>query len=229
MHECTENPPALFDPNGLLRRGVKSTLVKVILEETQIDTSKCLPDDEKSTAVVVDAMHMVRKWSFLSNENFDDVQARYRRNLCLDTPVGTGSVHFICDRYDCEPSLKAMERQHRASTKYQKIFEIDAHVPTPPFKDFVNHSQNKARLLEFLCMSWSNARDLGNIKLLLSGGFSDKRTTLLVDQHATNNIVELESNHEEADTQVILDILYSFEYMQAERAWLCLAMTHMSL
>ena len=217
MHECTENPSALFDPNGSLRRGVKSTLVKVILEETQTNMSKCLPDDEKSMAVFVDAMHMVRKWSFLSNENFDDVQVRYWHNLCLDTLVGTGSVHFICDWYDCEPSLKAMGRQHRASTMYQRIFELDAHVPIPPFKDFVNHSQNKARLLEFLCMSWSNARDLGNINLLLSGGFSDKRTTLQVDQHASHNVVEPESNHEEADTRVILHILYSFEYMQAER------------
>ena len=115
------------------------------------------------------------------------------------------------------PSLKSMERQHRTSTKHQKIFELSAHVPTPPFKDFVNHSQNKAQLLAFLCMSWSNARDLRNIKLLLAGGFSDKRTTLLVNQHATHNVVELDSNHEGADSRVILHVLYSFECLQAER------------
>ena len=65
-------------------------------------------------------------------------------------------------------------------------------------------------------MSWSNVRDLGNIKLLLSGAFSDKRTTLLVNQHATHNVVELRATMKK-QIQVILHISYSFECLQAER------------
>lgn len=74
---------------------VSSTLVKVILEETLTEMRQLLPDAEKHTIVVLDAMQMFKKWSFLPNETFDDVQARYRRNLCWDTPVDTKSVYFI--------------------------------------------------------------------------------------------------------------------------------------
>lgn len=114
---------------------------------------------------------------------------------------------FHCAQYNCASSLKAMKRKLRASSKYQRIVEHNGHVPTLPFKDFVNNSQNKARLLEIICVPWSNAREHENIKLLLSGGFSDKITSLPVDQGVSHNVEELKSNHEEANNRVILHSL----------------------
>lgn len=217
MHECTDAPPSLFDQQGTLRRGVKSTLVNVILDEVELDKRNGLPDEHKSTAVVVDAMHMVRKWSFLPNETFHDMQKRYKRNLKYDVPQDTDIVHFICDRYDHELSLKAIERQYRLASGHQKIFDVNANLVTPAFKDFVNQSQNKANLLKYLSESWSEPGSFGNMKLVLSGGFKEETSTFMVGHNHTSPVPELESNHEEADTRIILHVLYSFEVLHLER------------
>ena len=72
-HECTNYPPALFDEQGNLRRGLKSTLIDLLLDDMHLIKRNNLPD-HKSTSVVVDAMHMIRKWSFLPDETFHNVQ-----------------------------------------------------------------------------------------------------------------------------------------------------------
>ena len=63
----------------------KVTLIKAILEQTKIHTLEKLSQSIVKTAVVIDAMHFIRKLSFSPNENFF---------MCL-----TDIIHFCCDRY----------------------------------------------------------------------------------------------------------------------------------
>lgn len=49
-------------------------LTKVLLEETGGEAVCDLPVVASDTSVVVDAMHMIQRWSVLPGETFDDVQ-----------------------------------------------------------------------------------------------------------------------------------------------------------
>jgi len=44
--------------------GTKSSLMTILKEETEVTTSDFLPQGDWKTAVVVDAMHAIRHWSF---------------------------------------------------------------------------------------------------------------------------------------------------------------------
>ena len=122
--------------------------------------------------MIVDAMHMVHKWSFLKGETFEEISRRYKRNLFSGLPEGTGSVHFCCDRYDKSPSLKSSERQQRQAGKKLKKYQVKGNLQAPTFRDFVSSSENKASLLQFLCETWAEnqASSVDNTKdLYLSG------------------------------------------------------------
>ena len=102
-HECTEIPPSLFGPTVDLRHGNKSALIKLLMDETKVHTVDDLPYEENlASAVIIDAMHAIHRWSFRPGETFQDVERRYLMNVMADVPC-TSSVHFCCDRYDHTP------------------------------------------------------------------------------------------------------------------------------
>ena len=99
-HECSKTPPSLFNEDGTMRAaGPKASLVKVLREETGVRAVPNLPQHNLKTAVVVDAMFAVRRWSFHKYETFGAVARRYMNNLLTDVPTGTDIIHFCCDRY----------------------------------------------------------------------------------------------------------------------------------
>lgn len=216
-HECTRIPPSLFDSEGCLRQGNKSTLLKVLLEDSKVKNMNHLPVQNTNTAVVIDAMYAIHRWSFRPGETFKDVAIRYQQNILQNIPPETSSIHFCCDRYDHVPSLKAMERKRRGNQNLRKLYDIQSHFPTPAFRDFVSVEENKAALMCFLSQTWSGPRSNSPVPLYLSGGFTDETTTMMVDDHGATEIPALSSTHEEADTRMILHILYSAEILNASR------------
>jgi len=83
------------------------------MDEAGVCSSSDIPADDKDTAVIYDAMHVIHKWSFCPGETFQDVQRRYLRNVMIKVSQNTTSIHFCCDRYDHSPSLKSLERERR--------------------------------------------------------------------------------------------------------------------
>ncbi len=99
-HECSKQPPSLFSDDGTMRApGTKASLAKALKEETKVSSVPHLPQDQRKTAVVVDAMYAVRHWSFHKDETFGAIARRYQHNLLADVPDGTDIIHFCCDRY----------------------------------------------------------------------------------------------------------------------------------
>lgn len=98
-HECSNSPPSLFKEDGSMRSGTNASLVKVLKEETKVTCVSDLPQDDNKTAVVVDAMCAIRRWSFHKGETFEAIAERYTNLLLKDVPVGTEIIHFCCDRY----------------------------------------------------------------------------------------------------------------------------------
>ena len=153
-------------------------------------------------------MFCVHRWSFLPNETFDQVQRHYWNKLTSDFPDGTQCVHFCCDTYDCQPSLKSLEREAQSCRKPTKLFDVDGSVVTPAFRDFIIADHNKAALLRFLVDSWSRMAAYST-GLFLSGGFADPKKCVHVDQSSAKSVPELTSTHLEADLRMMLHVVYS--------------------
>ncbi len=67
--------------------------------------------------------------------------------------------------------MKSSERDHRTKGRPQKIFDVQCHLKSPLFREFINFQKNKASLLHYICETSSRSADLG--KLFLAGGFKD--------------------------------------------------------
>lgn len=221
-HECSKVPPSLFNEDGTMRAsGTKATLVKTLKEETQVSTVSSLPNVERKTAVVVDAMYAIRHWSFQREETFGSISERYIHHLLKDVPTGTEIIHFCCDRYSGQ-GLKAAEQQHRYSrSRPAKVYEVCEQYRAPDPQEFFSVSANKAGLLSFLCETWSKseqlAQALGSTRLYLGGGFEEETKSVVLTKSSVTNILGLESTQQEADTRVILHTIYSVQNDSVDR------------
>ena len=142
-HGCSKTPASLFNENdGTMRAaGTKASLVKVLIEETCVTAVPNLPDQNLKTAVVVDAIYAVCRWSFFKDETFGAVARLYRNHLPTDIPNGTDSIHFCRDRYN------HLSVQHMyARSRQAKQFEISEHYTVPNQQDLLSLSPNKAGL-----------------------------------------------------------------------------------
>ena len=146
-HECSKTPASLFNENGTMRAaGTKASLVKVLREETCVTAVPNLQHQSLKTAVVVDEIYAVCRWSFLKDETFGAVARLYRTHLPTDIPNGTDSIHFCHDSYN-HLSLKSLEQQHMYDRSRQaKQFEISEHYTVPNQQELFSLSPNKAGL-----------------------------------------------------------------------------------
>ena len=219
-HECSVYPPSLFHEDGTMRRGTKSSLVKALKEETKIQCRDNVPDKGQKTAVVVDAMNAIRRWSFQKGEHFGAIASRFKYSLLHDIPPGTEFVHVCCDRYH-GPNLKSVEQGHRyAKSKCGKEYVVKKHFTAPEPEEFFARSANKASLLNFLSETWCE-EPLGQsfypTHFYLGGGFTEETKTLLVTKDSISEVTALQSTHKEADQRIILHALYSFKHDNVER------------
>ena len=219
QYECAQAPPSLFESDGLMRHGNKSVWLSAILKETSLEVKDTLPDSDKCTAVIVDAMCFIQQHQFLEGETFKEYQSRLHRSLMRSLPVNCHSVHFPGDRYDHTESRKEVERLRRGYHKHQKEYEIHGLTKTPPFKEFMASKTNKARLQHFICCSWEDreCQKYTTTDLYLSGGFCDEKKSIRVTTAGIVNVPNLASTQEECDTRVLLNTIFSVQHLGAER------------
>ena len=149
-HECSDLPPSHFQEDGGMRTGTKASLVKILKEETKVTSIPDLPQNDKKTAIVVDAMCAIRQWSFHKGERFGTIAERYKHLLLNDVPAGSEIIHFCCDRYS-ESSLKSAEQEKRyGPSKSARVYEVSEQYTAPDPKEFFAVSANKANFLNFL-------------------------------------------------------------------------------
>ena len=221
-HECSEYPPSLFQDDGRMRTGTKSSLVKILKEDTKVTSTHALPPNDRKTAVVIDAMSAIRHWSFHQGERFGTIAERYKHLLLNDVPVGTEFVHFCCDRYS-GPSLKSAEHEHRyGRSKPVKEYEVSDQYTAPDPQEFFAVARNKANLLNFLCEKWCEKKhldpDVGPTHLYLGGGFTEEMKSVVITGESVVDVPALESTQKEADTWIILHTVYSVQKDGVDRA-----------
>lgn len=136
-------------------------------------------------------------------------------------PAGTEIIHFCCDRYS-GPSLKTPEQEHRyARPKPAKEYEVSIHYTAPDPREFFAVSANKANLLSFLCDEWCENENLksalGPTHLYLGGGFKEETRSVVIKEGSIEDVAALESTQQEADTRIILHIMYSVQNDDVDR------------
>ena len=121
-------------------------------EKTGIVTS---PDPPKSDniAVVVDAMFMIRTWSFEKGEDFSMIASQYLQKILKDCPSSTKSLHFCCDHYD-KSSFKTGTRDQRAMQNTGKSVEVGDVFKAPDPTKFFPSISNKTKFLDYLGENW---------------------------------------------------------------------------
>ncbi|XP_046853934.1 uncharacterized protein LOC124447078 [Xenia sp. Carnegie-2017] len=202
-------PLSLATTSGSLVKTTKSKLFEIF--EGDHLTCKFNGEHCDNNALIVDAMALIQtmksKWKTFGE--FCD--AIFNNVLKLAKDWKATRVDFVADRY-LPTSIKESERNRRSeNTGIQKIrvFDKNQHVPKQ-WKKFLALGENKESLIQFLCEHWGNyvSSCLGHLSSLYVTS-KDKcycitRARSDEDKVECNEMYELECNHEEADTRLLL-------------------------
>jgi hypothetical protein len=122
-------------------------------------------------------------------------------------------VHLVFDQY-WPASIKAEERSRRGSSEAREVKIVSANTPVPKqWAKFILNPKNKVNLCDFLTTSFCElGREMlqEGKKLVIAGEFKDGEITVSITRESpAEQIDELRSNHEEADTRMILHAAYA--------------------
>ncbi len=211
-YELAAVPPALFHDDGTMRKTNKADLAQK-LESNCPEVLAELPQIAAgiSSAYIIDGMAMVQSLNENHFRTFNDlagvVQKRTIRLLRNQTLELT-SVTIVFDRYDSVPSVKTAERERRGASAAQlPSYQILGSRPVPNYRSFLKWVGNKASLANFIStyIQEHAAEHIPNGKaIILAGGFSDGKLVNAVTPSGVSSLSSLYSNHEEADTRMIL-------------------------
>ena len=180
-----------------------------ILEE-QVQALPRLPvDDRMSTAYVIDGMAVVQMMKNAGSATFGELANKYFQLITAHLGNnGCNRVDVVFDRYDKEDSIKEAERARRGSSS---SFEVRISGPSTPvpkkWQNFISNPVNKTNLKAFLGSTWkemAKTRLAGDQKLVLAGCFIHSDDTFAVTQNQETPLRHLSSDHEEADTRMLL-------------------------
>ena len=161
-------------------------------------------------ALIVDAMAILQvvkgKWKTFGE--FADSTFTYLVKLALKW--NAVRLDFVADRYP-EISIKNVERARRAAQGVQKVHILNKNQSLPKqWKKYMSSGENKESLVAFLADHWSTyySSELNSLQCmyvtsktkchLLTPGVSQ------TDPIQRQDVPELESDHEEADTRLLL-------------------------
>ena len=110
---------------------------------------------------------------------------------------------MVFDRYDCEISVKQLERDRRAGRETTPTYVSSGRRRVPAYREFIKNATNKSALAEFI---WVYLTDTApqilkeHQWLMLAGGFTNGQLVEVVEHTGVRERPELFSTHEEADT-----------------------------
>ena len=207
-YELDSVPCALAHPDGSLRKTTKSVFLGIL--EEQVQALPRLPvDDRISTAYVIDGMAVVQMMKNAGSATFGELANRYFQLITAHLGNnGCNRVDVVFDRYDKEDSIKEAERARRGSSS---SFEVRISGPSTPVpkkcQNFISNPVNKTNLKVFLGSTWkemAKTRLAGDQKLVLAGCFIHSDDTFAITQNQETPLLHLSSDHEEADTRMLL-------------------------
>ena len=209
-YELSAVPCSLAHQDGTLRKTVKSVMASLL--EENVDSPPRLPATERSIVFVIDAMVQMHKSAGATT--FGDLASKYFAIVTSHlTSTNCSAVHLVLDQY-WPASIKAGERNRRGSSDAREVKIVSANTPVPKqWAKFILNPKNKVNLCDFLathfCQLGQEILQEGKT-LIIAGGFTDGEITVSVSRGSpAEEIEELRSNHEEADTRMVLHAAYA--------------------
>ena len=202
-------PLSLATVSGGLVKTAKAKMLEVL--EGAVDNPVVDGDHlGDANVLIVDAMAVLQtikgKWRAFS-EFADSVFAFLVKLSCQWKVV---RLDFVADRYP-ETSIKNAERVKRAAQGVQRIHILNKdQSPPKQWKKYLSSGKNKEELIVFLCNHWSTYKTSQLSILQRIYITSNEKCILLTpatspdDNVCREEVTELECDHEEADTRLLL-------------------------
>jgi hypothetical protein len=120
-------------------------------------------------------------------------------------------IDLVFDRYDGNSSIKNIERLNRGATSGGDIIIHSPKMPIPNWDRFKSCEANKVRLCNFLVEYLISKSEDFTKPLVIGGGSIDPTKALVISPGQVKPSPKLQSDHEEADTTMLLHAKHAFE------------------
>ena len=213
-HELSPVPNSLAYLDSTLRKTQKSKLLHIL--ESEVSTSESLPKSNSKYAWIYDGMALVQKTKPTVQSTFGEYADLLLGIILKTFDIETCErIDVVFDRYDNKMSIKTSEKLRRQKTQglYINIHGHNTQLPKHRSK-FMDVPRSKSNLAAFLCSYWSlhaATRIVDGKILYLAGGFEDGVITKCIKTNSVENIPDLYTNQEEADTRMLLHAYHAME------------------
>ena len=203
-------PLSLFCDNGNIGTTKKSDFLEKLESLTEPDTVlRTAP--EGADCIVFDGMAIVQMLPIpttAAKPTYDDMASLFwKRIMCVSEGIPT--IHAVFDRY-LENSLKSQTREKRGEDMSRHTtVHIQGKMNIPDWKSSLVSSSFKAELTKFYTVYLAEHYHKYITRtqhIYVSGGLGEK--ALKVSSDVVHVIEQLRSNHEEADTRMVLHVAY---------------------
>ena len=192
----TEVPLSLCHITGTVNKTDKSSLMKKLEGMGQMNTEPSCVD-----VYIIDAMFFLRTLVDIPS-NFGQLA-----RLILQKAISFArTVHIVCDTYKEGPSIKAHVHEERGDTEVQYTITGPSQKRPADFNKALLSSAFKTALLRFLQVEWKSA-SYSDILTEHTVYFAIDdvcfRYSIEHGKYVCQEVPELRSQHEEADTRIV--------------------------
>ena len=135
----------------------------------------------------------------------------------LTSNLGVTSVILVFDRYDCEISIKQLERDRRTGRETTPTYVISGRHRVPNYRKVMKNATNKSALAEFVCVYLTDSAPQilkEHQWLMLAGGFTNGLLVKVVEHtRILLHTIDLATTHSMIivrcdDTDVLVLLIY---------------------
>ncbi|XP_060579912.1 uncharacterized protein LOC132736731 [Ruditapes philippinarum] len=206
-YENTAVPTSMFSEDGSMLKCKKSDFMQMLENLLQDQTTSIRNVD----TLLLDAMASVQAMTPPSeNLTFDDVANNFLKFVLMKAHSieGVKSLHLIFDRYDPE-SLKSQTRLQRGDVSSSATLHIHGQLRLPKnWKAFISIGKNKESLIQYFTeyIIKHAALHINDAETIYISG---NHKCFKVVKTSCEEVPELNSNQEEADSRIILHAAFA--------------------
>ena len=208
-YSLSDYPLSLATLTGGLVKTAKSKMFEILNNMVE-DPLLTMENIGERNALIVDAFAILHAMKGCWKTFSDFADATFALLIKIACQSKAVRLDFVADRYPVI-SIKNAERSRRAAQGVQRVRILNKNQSLPKqWKKYMSSGENKEWLVAFLCEYWCTYQTakLNNLECIYIT--SKDKCYLLVPGSSPNAVVqheevqELESDHEEADTRLLL-------------------------
>ena len=222
-HELSPVPLSLAKPDGTLNKTAKQTLLAELEKASNASFSK-MPEANADIAWIIDGMAFVRMIKCTSAKTFMALSELLFQQIfkIFDNKL-VRRIDVVFDRYDGTLSIKSPEHVRRNPTIGPEVKIANNNTPLPKqWEKYLSNPKNKSDLCNFLSETWiamASKRLHAGQEFVTSGGFNNMLDCKVASYETVADLRELQSNHEEADTRLLLHASHAARKMDKIVIW----------